>query len=420
MRLNLQRRHSERCAGGHPAYSRSYESDERRRACKQCFCPIYAGGTLSGVFRRKNTECNDWEEARIVADTWERTGSWNGELVPVAAAKLEQHQSEGAHPKITIQFATDAYLSNRAGREIKQSTYKKYKTFVKQLRDFADTKGYVMMEQLQQITDMDEFYARWKDGVRAKGKKLERLNGFFNFCVKRKWILENPAQHLEPPVGAGSAANKTPFTDAEIQAMYAASRKLGIVKWKSGAREGEWSGEEVVTFMMLEIYTGLRIGDAGSFDMDRLKGNECFLQMHKTDKPLFTWLPDELIHRLWELAEQRGARPFMTPGGSTRMETVADLWRRKLNKVWALCGKWEERPHPHRFRHTFVRILLQNGVSPADVAELIGDTEEMVRKHYARWVPERQERLTRILQQALTAKVAPPRLVSIAGKRGRP
>jgi len=110
----------------------------------------------------------------------------------------------------------------------------------------------------------------------------------------------------------------------------------------------------------------------------------------------------------------------MTPGGSTRIETVADLWRRKLNKVWALCGKWEERPHPHRFRHTLVRILLQNGVVPADVAELIGYTEEMVRKHYARWVQERQERLTRILQQALTAKVAPPKLVAIAGKRGRP
>jgi integrase len=74
-------------------------------------------------------------------------------------------------------------------------------------------------------------------------------------------------------------------------------------------------------------------------------------------------------------------------------------------------------PHPHRFRHTFVRLLLQHGVSTADVAELIGDTEEMVRKHYARWVPERQERLTRILQEALTGKIEPPKLVAIPGRR---
>ncbi len=39
-------------------------------------------------------------------------------------------------------------------------------------------------------------------------------------------------------------------------------------------------------------------------------------------------------------------------------------------------------PTHHRFRHTFARILLQQGdVSIRDVAELLGDTEETVRKH---------------------------------------
>jgi site-specific recombinase XerD len=74
---------------------------------------------------------------------------------------------------------------------------------------------------------------------------------------------------------------------------------------------------------------------------------------------------------------------------------------------------------PHRFRHTFVRILLEHGVPTRDVAELIGDTEEMVLKHYARWVPERQARLTLVLQEALSRQVAPLKLVAIAGKRRR-
>jgi hypothetical protein len=54
------------------------------------------------------------------------------------------------------------------------------------------------------------------------------------------------------------------------------------------------------------------------------------------------------------------------------------------------------------FRHTFVRLLLQRGVSPCDVADLIGDTEDVVLEHYARWVPERQERLTNILREKLS------------------
>jgi hypothetical protein len=41
------------------------------------------------------------------------------------------------------------------------------------------------------------------------------------------------------------------------------------------------------------------------------------------------------------------------------------------------------------------------------VAELLGNSEKVVRKHYAEWVPERQARLTEILQQAFTDKPKP-------------
>ena len=70
------------------------------------------------------------------------------------------------------------------------------------------------------------------------------------------------------------------------------------------------------------------------------------------------------------------------------------------------------------FRHTFVRLLLQKGASPRDVAELIGDTEEVVLKHYARWVPERQERLTNILREKLSTTPR-PKLTVIGVKDSR-
>ena len=43
----------------------------------------------------------------------------------------------------------------------------------------------------------------------------------------------------------------------------------------------------------------------------------------------------------------------------------------------------------------------------ANVAGLLGDDEKTVRKHYARWVPERQARLTNILQSAFADKPNP-------------
>jgi hypothetical protein len=54
-------------------------------------------------------------------------------------------------------------------------------------------------------------------------------------------------------------------------------------------------------------------------------------------------------------------------------------------------------------------------VTVRDVAELLGDTEDMVRRHYAAWVTERQERLTTVLKEAFAEKPT-PKLVVIPTK----
>ena len=46
-------------------------------------------------------------------------------------------------------------------------------------------------------------------------------------------------------------------------------------------------------------------------------------------------------------------------------------------------------------------------VTVRDVAELLGNTEEIVRKHYAAWISERQERLTSVLKNAFSEKPKP-------------
>jgi site-specific recombinase XerC len=173
---------------------------------------------------------------------------------------------------------------------------------VKQFREFASEKGYVLIDQFQ-ITDMDDFYSRWKDGIRAKAKKLERLKGFFHFCLKRKWVSENPAADLEAPVGSGTAAHRMPFTDSELVRIYEACDKLPEVQWKNHLGSGSWGGDDVKSMVMLLCWTGLRISDGATFDMSRVTphpdgGANIFLRMHKTKGPLFTWADDWLYERL--------------------------------------------------------------------------------------------------------------------------
>jgi integrase len=149
------------------------------------------------------------------------------------------------------------------------------------------------------------------------------------------------------------------------------------------------------------------------FDIQRLHGNEVFLRAKKNGGDVFAYVPNWLRDRLLQRGESAWPDDLHV-GQSRRLETVTHTWRRRLHKVFERAGHFEVTPTPHRFRHTFARILLRRGVPVADVADLLGDDEDKVRQHYARWVQERQARLTKILKEAFDDK---PKLtlVAIAG-----
>ena len=403
MPLSLYRRHRQECEAEHPEESRSGEFEERSKKWKRCGCRIYAAGILGGKFRRRYTGKPTWEEAKGVVAVWEAAGSWDG------LSKIEEPAAPAPEPesgRIAIADAIAAFLVIRAGAKIAPATLRKYRTFTKQLRTYADNKGYVMLDQFTS-GDIDVFYSGWNLGARSKGKALGTLRNFFKFCMNREWLAKNPVtSDLKPPLGANRVANKVPFTDSELQRIIDACDRLGAVEWNNGRKTGVWTGEDVKDFIWLLTYTGLRISDVGLFRIDRLHGNEVFLRAKKNGGDVFTWIPDWLAQRLTQRAKRHGPRPFIT-GESDRLETVTDLWRRRINKVFELAGRFEDTPAPHRFRHTFARILLQRGVPVADVADLLGDDEDTVREHYARWVPERQARLTNILRDAFNDKPRP-------------
>jgi hypothetical protein len=68
---------------------------------------------------------------------------------------------------------------------------RKYRTFCKQLRAFADDKVYIMLDQFG-AADVDVFYSRWQLCPRAKGKALGTLRAFFRFAVAREWLTKTP------------------------------------------------------------------------------------------------------------------------------------------------------------------------------------------------------------------------------------
>jgi hypothetical protein len=103
-------------------------------------------------------------------------------------------------------------------------------------------------------------------------------------------------------------------------------------RWENSSGSGQWTSEDLKDFIYLSVYKGLRISDVVLVDMDRLHGNQVFLHAKKNGGDVFTYLPDWLCDRLNARAKECGRQPFLI-GGTKRLDTVIDTWRRRLEGV---------------------------------------------------------------------------------------
>ncbi|HUJ22040.1 MAG TPA: tyrosine-type recombinase/integrase, partial [Bryobacteraceae bacterium] len=403
----------------------SYEADELRRSWKKCSCPIYASGTLKGRFKRRNTERTSWEEARALAKVWEDAGSWNPSATveePLALAPVPEPAVQPATDgRVTVARAIEAFTADFE-EHAATNTRKTYTLLLKKMKAFSDARGFVMLDQWGPI-DVREFRSSWGVKPQTAAKDMSTVKAFFEFCLSNEWLTRNPARLVKNPRGRDAAdrrnEQKLPFSDDELRKMYdACETKYGKqeVKWSRSIHyqhaRGEyaryhykWSGQDLADFISVSVYTGLRISDVTTFHIDRmLSTGEIQVRTTKAGTHVYTWVPEWLQERIRARASEFG--PYIFGQHQTSdMNVVTDVWRRKMKRPWSLCGPWTAKPTAHRFRHTFARILLQPpGVGVRDVAELLGNTEQMVRKHYAAWIPERQDRLTAVLRAAFSEK----------------
>jgi integrase len=53
--------------------------------------------------------------------------------------------------------------------------------------------------------------------------------------------------------------------------------------------------------------------------------------------------------------------------------------------------------HAHRYRHTLATRLLGQGATFEQVADILGNSPEIVRKHYGKWSKGRQTNVDRLM-----------------------
>jgi len=333
----------------------------------KCSCPLWADGTLNGKRHLKSLKTRDM--ARAVR----------------RAADIE---SPNAPVLVPIQDAVKAFMEHCA--DLEESTRRKYRNTLSHLEEFAanDAMSEITTERL------DAFRGSRKLKPITSLKELQTLRQFFGFCFDRRWIGQNLAKRIKGPRNI-KPNNVQPYTANEVTKIIAACDTFG---------RGAYERARARAMVMLLRYTALRIGDVAMLARDRITWDaekqrwRIFLRTEKTGAPVFLPLPTVLKQALDVVPLPRGAEPdckYYFWNGVTSARAVKGIAERSLAAVFT--GSGVKGAHAHRFRHTLATELLGRGATFEDVADILGNSPAIVRKHYGKWSPARQNRIDSLM-----------------------
>jgi len=327
------------------------------------------------------------------------------------AMDLEDPQS--GFQQRTLAEAVSAFDAHCVSASLKDSTLRKYRNTLAHLQEFCESRGIVDMTEIS-VDTLDAFRASRGIAVITNSKELELLRQFFRFCFVRHWTHENPAAEIKGPRNI-QPNEIEPFTPDEVGNIIAACDTFG---------RRDYERLRARAMILALRYTALRIGDVAMLARDRISRDgkrwRIFLRTEKNGKPVFLPIPYELRLALNAVPTPRGApldSRFYFWNGITSERAVKGIAERTLAAVFKESKV--ERAHAHRFRHTLATELVGAGASFETVADILGNSPGIVRKHYAKWSPARQANIDALLDQvwAQNGHTKEKGLQVIAGQR---
>ena len=362
MALTIWRRHTEDCP--HRSKGRTY---------LKCNCPVWADGYQDGKRTlRQSLETRDLARARKKA-------------ISLEAPEIVSFKS--------VDEAVTAFLEHCQSDGLRFSTYRKYRNTLSLLEVFCSKRGIDSMRELT-MDHLCTFRAGRGLSPITSSKELQLLRQFCSFCQDRKWSSENVAKRIKPPRNI-QPNDVEPFSLLEVSKIIEASGQIGRTPYERLRAKA---------MILMLRFTALRIGDVAMLAKDRISRDgkrwRVFLRTEKSGKPVFLPIPHEMKLALDALPLPRGGdgegKHFFW-NGTTSERAMKGISERTLATVFKKSGV--SHAHAHRFRHTLATELLGRGASFEDVADILGNSPNIVRKHYAKWSPARQARIDELMEK---------------------
>lgn len=396
--LNVFRRHISKCS---KFGSRSQDCSSRPK------CPIHYEG-VDGEGRRLRPK------ALIDPISGKGVRDWNRAVEIIRELEVPRSAERPPRAVVPIDRAAAAFLASKAKRS--PDTQRKIRLITGRLTRFAETKKKYKIDEID-LPILVDFRNTWTGKDTTQRRDQEILRSFFLFCVNAKWVDDNPARGLDP-INVRSPQTDV-FEHHEIRRILAAAQRFP----DAFGRTGQPIARQVYAFVLIMRYTGLSIGDAAGLPKSHVRGNRITTNRDKTGKEVYVRVPDFVIQAL-EVAPHDSQDYFFWSGNGL-IHTRASKWNSRLRKVFVLAGvrlesaEWDKRSlrsespriqrgekriisqaDPRWFRHTLARDLLENDiVTMTELAEILGNTEAVCRKHYSKWDRRRQAKIDQKLEK---------------------
>jgi hypothetical protein len=403
-----------------------YPRTERRKDCR---CPKYfyvgpgrirvAAGTTS------------WEEAE------DRGRHWVKEHDP------RQTQRRPITPK-SIGDAFDDYLETKQAQGLKPPSLSKIRTIRNQMLAFiadwnkkhADDKLLYVHEI--KLPHLKAFVKSWDDNMpldhgrnvgmsgNTKAKRICYLREFFDHCLQAEWVentgktvpdgrhqipMSNPANFLESTGRGLKAKDKLPLSDRLYSAILDACLLYETELKTRNRKAVEGIGSRSQMFCELMYNTGFSVTDAMITSRTRLKrvGHEYYFDVQRRKlegddafKPIWMKVDKEFAERLLRMKSAPNVdEKYFFWTGRGAVDNAADSWQKLFAIIRMLVDPDLTRsemgvddhgqtilPTCHCFRYSFAQNLFVEGADIPEVAKLMGDSPEVVRKHYYKWSPK--------------------------------
>lgn len=228
------------------------------------------------------------------------------------------------------------------------------------------------------------------------------LSALFTACVKNGILLKNPVENATKPrigerdIPAYLDNRQIPiFLDAlNVLNVDNSVRVALMLMMMLGLRSGEARGLRWVDVDFSAGVVSIEKNCGETFD--GLALTELKTKRSRRKLPLFPVMRDILIaHREWLDDYSRSLGSLWQETGVVCPNTTGGLMDKAApNKaVKKIVSTREDLPrglHAHSLRHSFVSLLIANGLDVVSVAALAGDTIEIISKHYAHSFAERR------------------------------